>query len=168
MVFNFFKKELLHNRFPRILLSTFFRPHSDVCLRNPVRQNSRTSEDEIDNYTSFYLKQNVSQTETNWRFQKNVKNISTKQESVSGATFQAWLFSFVFNFGCKDGQVTTATCKYCLSVVSPSDEALCKFLPLPIVAKNSILNVAEFLNPPLKTSPCMKTSLVSCETSLFS
>ena len=165
MVFNFFKKELLHNCFPCIFLSTFFRPHSDVFLRNPVRRNSRTPEDEI-NDTSFYLKQNVSQTETNWRFQKNVKNISTKQES--GATFQAWLFSFVFNFGCKDGRVTTATCKYCLLVVSSSDEALRKFLPLPIVAKNSILNVAEFLDPPLKTSPCMKTSLVSCEASLFS
>ena len=43
----------------------------------------------------------------------------------------------------------------------PSDEALCKFLPLPIVEKRSILNVAEFLDPPLKTSP------VFCKTSLF-
>ena len=116
----------------------------------------------------FDLKHNVSQTETNRRFQKNVKNMSTRQESVSGATFQAWLFSFVFNFSCKDGRVTTATSKYCLLVASPSDEALCKFLPLPTVVKNSILNVAEFLDPPLKTSPCMKTSLVLCETSLFS
>ena len=114
------------------------------------------------------MKQNVSQTESKWRFRKNVKNMSTKQESVSGATFQAWLFSFIFNFGCKDGRVTTATCKYCLLVVSPSDEALCKFLLVPIAVKNSILNVAEFLDPPLKTLPCMKTSPVSCKTSHFS
>ena len=93
--------------------------------------------------------------------------MSTKQESVSGATFKAWPFSSIFNFGCKDDRTTAATCKYCQLVVSQSDEALCKFLPLPIVAKNSILNVAEFLDPPLKTSPRMKTSLVSCETSLF-
>ena len=55
-----------------------------------------------------------------------------------------------------------------LLIVSPSDGALSKFLPLPIVAKSSILNVAEFLGPPLKSSPCMKTSPVLCEISLFS
>ena len=119
MVFTFFKKELLHNRFPCILLTTFFRPHSDVCLRNPARRNSRTPKDEIDNDTSFELKQNVSQTESNQSFQKNVKNMSTKQESVSRATFQAWLFSFVFNSGCKDGRATTAKCKYCLFGCKP-------------------------------------------------
>ena len=73
----------------------------------------------------------------------------------------------VFNFGCKNGRVTTATCKYCLLAISPSDEALCKFLLLPTVAKNFILNVVEFLDPPLKTSPCRKTNTVSCETNLF-
>ena len=94
--------------------------------------------------------------------------MSTKQESVSRATFKAWPFSSIFNFACKDIRVTTATCKYCLLVVSPSDEALCKFLPLPTVTKSSILNVEEFLDLPLKTPPCMKTSPVLCETSLFS
>ena len=48
-----------------------------------------------------------------------------------------------------------------------SDEALCNFLPLPIVAKSSILNVAEFLDPPMKTSPCKKTSPVSCKNQSF-
>ena len=114
------------------------------------------------------MKQNVTETESNRRFRKNLKNMSTKQESVSGATFKAWPFSSVFNFGFKDGRVTTATYKYCQLVVSQSDEALWKFLPIPIVAKNTILIVAEFLDLPLKTSPCMKTSPVSCETSLFS
>ena len=32
-------------------------------------------------------------------------------------------------------------------------------LPLPIVATGSILNMAKFLDPPLKTLPCTKTSL---------
>ena len=43
-------------------------------------------------------------------------------------------------------------------VVSPSDEPLCNFLSLPIVAKSSILNVAEFLDLLLKTSPYTKTT----------
>ena len=89
------------------------------------------------------MKQNDSETESNQHFQKNVENMSAKQESVSGATFKAWPFSSIFNFACKDVRVT-ATCKYCLLVVSPSDESLRKFLPLPIVAKSSILNVEEF------------------------
>ena len=40
-------------------------------------------------------------------------------------------------------------------------------LPLPIAAKSSIFNVVEFLDLFLKTSPCMKTSLVSCENQSF-
>ena len=40
-------------------------------------------------------------------------------------------------------------------------------LPLPIVAKSSILNVEEFLDLFLKTSPCMKTSPVLCENQSF-
>ena len=82
------------------------------------------------------MKENVSQTESNSSFQKNIRNISTKQGSVSGATLKAWPFLSIFNFGSKDGQVTTATCECCLLLVSPSDEALCKFLPFPVVAKN--------------------------------
>ena len=76
-------------------------------------------------------------------------------------------FSSIFNFTCKDGLVTPATCKYYLLVVNPSDEAFYKFLPLPTIAKITILNVVEFLDLPLKTLPFMKASLVSCETSLF-
>ena len=38
---------------------------------------------------------------------------------------------------------------------------------LPIVSKSSILNVAEFLDSSLKTSPCTKTSPVSCENQSF-
>ena len=46
--------------------------------------------------------------------------MSTKQEIVSDAAFKAWPFSSDFNFACKDGRVTTATCKYyCLLVVNP-------------------------------------------------
>ena len=35
------------------------------------------------------------------------------------------------------------------------------------VAKSSISNEAEFLDPSLKTSPCTKTSRVSCENQSF-
>ena len=38
------------------------------------------------------MKQNVSETGSNWRFQKNVKTCLTKQEIVSDATFKAWPF----------------------------------------------------------------------------
>ena len=47
------------------------------------------------------------------------------------------------------------------------DEALCNFLPLPVVAKSSILNAAEFPDPSLKMSPCTKTSPVLCENQSF-
>ena len=40
-------------------------------------------------------------------------------------------------------------------------------MPLPIVAKSSILNVSEFLYPSLKTSSCTKTSPVLCENHSF-
>ena len=40
-------------------------------------------------------------------------------------------------------------------------------LPLPIVAKSSILNVAEFQDPSLKVLPYAKTSPVLCESRSF-
>ena len=36
-------------------------------------------------------------------FQKKSKNLSTKQKTVSDATFKACPFSSDFNFACKDG-----------------------------------------------------------------
>ena len=46
--------------------------------------------------------------------------MSTKQEIASDAAFTEWLFPSDFNFSCKDGRVTAATCKYyCLLVVNP-------------------------------------------------
>ena len=38
---------------------------------------------------NFQIETEFSETESNQRFRKNVKNMSTKQESVSGATFKA-------------------------------------------------------------------------------
>ena len=89
-------------------------------------------------------------------FLKKCKNMSTKQEIVSDATFKAWPFSSNFNFACKDGRVTTATCKYyCPLVVSSTITNCCKE------------SVLEFLDPFLKTSPCTKTSPVLCEFQSF-
>ena len=48
--------------------------------------------------------------------------MSTKEEIVSDAAFKACSFSSYFNFAyvCKDGQVTSVTCKYyCLLVLNP-------------------------------------------------
>ena len=85
--------------------------------------------------------------------------MSTKQEIVSDATFKTWPFSSNFTFTCKDGRVTAATCKYyCLLVVN---------LAITNCCKEPILNVAEFLDPSLKTLPCTKTSPVSCENQSF-
>ena len=36
-------------------------------------------------------------------FKKKCKNMSTKHEIISDATFKAWPFSSNFNFACKDG-----------------------------------------------------------------
>ena len=52
-------------------------------------------------------------------FLRKCKNMSTKQEIASDATFKAWPFSSNFNFACKNSEITTATCKYyCLLVVN--------------------------------------------------
>ena len=64
-------------------------------------------------------------------FSKKCKNMSTNQEIISDATFKAWPFSSDFNFACKDGRVTTATCKYyCPLVVNPTITHCCKELHL--------------------------------------
>ena len=62
-------------------------------------------------------------------FLKKCKNMSTKQEVVSDAAFKTWPFSSSFNFACKYGWVTIATCKYyCLLVVDPAITNCCKEL----------------------------------------
>ena len=79
------------------------------------------------------MKQNVSETESNWRFQKKTKkreSMSTKQESVSDAAFKAQPFLSSFNFAIKDGQVTAAMCKCCPFVVGPPVTNCCKELHL--------------------------------------
>ena len=47
------------------------------------------------------------------------------------------------------------------------DETFNNFLPLPIAVKSSILNVAEFLDLPLKTLPCTETNPVSCKNQSY-
>ena len=94
------------------------------------------------------MKQNVSETESNWHFRKNVK-MSRKQEIVSDASFKAWPFSSDFNFTCKDCQVTAATCKYyCLLVVNPTITNCCKELHLECgrVPRSVFENVAMHEN----------------------
>ena len=62
-------------------------------------------------------------------FSQKCRNIFTNQEIISDTTFKAWPFSSDFNFACKDGWVTAATCKYyCLLVVNPTITNCCKEL----------------------------------------
>ena len=101
------------------------------------------------------MKQNVSEKviDMMWlAFLKKCKNMSTKQEIVSDAAFKAWPFSSDFNFACKDGWVTTTTCKY--------------YFPL-VINLTITSDVVEFLDPSLKMSPFTKTSPVLCENQSF-
>ena len=91
-------------------------------------------------------------------FLKKCKNMSTKQETVSDAAFKACPLSFDFNFVCKDGQVTSAKCKYyCPLVVNPMITNCCK----------ELCHVAEFLGLSLKMWPCKKTSPLLCKNQSF-
>ena len=76
------------------------------------------------------MKQNDSETESNWHFQKKCKNMSTKQESVSDVAFKTWPFSSDFNFANKLGPVTEATWEYFPLVVGPTITNCCKELHL--------------------------------------
>ena len=58
------------------------------------------------------MKQNVSETGSKWRFQKNVKTCLQKKKSYLMPLSSHGHFSSDFNFSCKNSQVTTATCKY--------------------------------------------------------
>ena len=71
--------------------------------------------------------------------------MSTKQEIVSDATFKAWPFSPNFNLAVKMVQLLQQHANTTVHWLST--------LLLPIVAKSSILNMAEFLDPSLKTLP---------------
>ena len=101
-----------------------------------VASVNKTPEDEIDNDTSFHFcnyfsKWNRMLVKQKLAFSKKCKNMSTKQVIVSDAAFKAWPFSSDFNFGCKDGRVTAATCKcYCPLTVNPTISNCCKELHL--------------------------------------
>ena len=90
-------------------------------------------------------------------FSKKCKNMFTKQEIVSDAAFKAWLFSSDFSFACKKKSSYRSIMQVLLSIG-------CK--PYQ-VAKSSILNEEVFWDPPLKSSPCAKTSQVSFENQSF-
>ena len=81
------------------------------------------------------MKQNVSETESYWCFQKKKKKLikCLQNKKVSDGTFKAWPFSSDFD------------CKYGVNMVE-----------LP----QQYANIAEFLNSSLKTSVCTKNSPV--------
>ena len=104
------------------------------------------------------MKQNISVTESNWHFLKKCKNMSTKHESISDAAFKAWPFHPILILPVKMVELLQQ---------HANTVHWLKTLLLPIVAKSSILNIPEFLDPFLKTSPCTKTILVLCENQSF-
>ena len=63
-------------------------------------------------------------------FSKKCKNMSSKQENVSDATFKTWPFPSDFNFASNEYQVMAATCKYYPLAVSPTVTNCCEELHL--------------------------------------
>ena len=64
------------------------------------------------------MKQNVSETESNQRFQKNVKTC-LQNKKVYLMPPSRWPFSSDFNSASQDDQVTAVTWKHCPLAVSP-------------------------------------------------
>ena len=94
------------------------------------------------------MKQNVSKTESNWRFRKNVKTCLQNKKSYLMPPSRHDYFHSILIFPVK-------------TVELPQQHAN------TTVHWSSILNVVEFLDPPLKTSPCTKNSAASCENQSF-
>ena len=101
------------------------------------------------------------ETESNWRFRRNEKTCLQNKKSYLIPPSRHGHFYPISILPAKmvelPQQHVNATVHWLYT------------LPLSIVAKSSILNVAEFLGPSWKTSPCTKTSPVSFEnqSSLF-
>ena len=108
------------------------------------------------------MKQYVGETESNWRFWKNVKTCLRNIKVYLGTPSRHGHFHLLLILPVKMVELRSN-----MPILSIGCIPLCKFLSLPIVAKSSILNVTDLLDPPLKNSPCMKTSPDSCETIFF-
>ena len=108
------------------------------------------------------MKQNISETESNWRFQKNVKTCLQNKKSYLIPPSRDGYFHRILILPVKMVESYRSNMQIQLSIG-------CKhcYYQLPIVAKNSILNMAEFPDLSLKTPPCMKTNPVSCENQSF-
>ena len=85
--------------------------------------------------------------------------MSTKQESVSDAAFKHGHFHPILILPVKMVEL--------LQQHANTTVHWLQALPLPIVAKSYILNMAEFLDPSLKTSACAKTSPDLCKNQHF-
>ena len=81
--------------------------------------------------------------------------MSAKQEIVSDAPSKARPFSSNFNFPCKNGRATTATCKYYTQLVGNP--------PITNCFDELCLKCGRIASLSFKTSPSTKTSPVLCE-----
>ena len=95
------------------------------------------------------MKQNVSETESNWGFRKNLKTCSQNKKSyLMLPLMHVHFHPILIKLPCK---------YYCPLVVNPTITNCCKELH----------HVAEFLHAPLKTLPRTKTSPISWENRSF-
>ena len=105
------------------------------------------------------MKQNASETDSNWRFKKKPVKACLQNKKVYRMLHSRHShFHLILIFPLKMVELLQqhANTVYWLQA-----------LLLPIIAKSSILNMAEFLDSFLKTLPCTKTSLVLCEFQSF-
>ena len=106
------------------------------------------------------MKQNASETESSWHFRKNLKACLQSKKSYLMPPSRHRHFHPILILPVKMVKL--------LEPDANTTVLWLQTLPLPIVAMSSILNVAEFLDPSLKTFPCTKTSPARVKTSLFS
>ena len=103
------------------------------------------------------MKQNVSETESNWHFRKKCKNMSTKQLYLMLPSRHAHLHLILILPVTIFELLQQHTKYYSPLLVNPINKNCCK----------ELCHVAESLGPSLKTSPWTKTSLVVCENWSF-
>ena len=92
-------------------------------------------------------------------FSKKYENMSIKKESVSDAAFKHGHFHLILILPLKMVEL--------LQQHANTTVHWLQALPLPIVVKNSILNLAEFLDLYFKKLPSTKTSPTLCENQYF-
>ena len=147
----FFEKELLHNCFSCILINMCWW----LFLLIKSQKMKSTVIPAFIFVINFEMKQNVSETKGIWHFRKNVKTCLQHKKSYLMPPSRHDHFHPVLILPVKMVELPQ---QHANTIVH-----WLQTLPLPIVAKSSVLNVVQFLDPSFKTSPCINTSPVPCD-----